>query len=64
MNTVYNAKTGVVLFEDISDSEFDRWYDHHAFWRRARDASEVHPDLQAAFLANRNSTSVHFLIED
>jgi hypothetical protein len=65
-HTVINATTGGVVLERVSEIEFDRWYDHHAFWREPRGIEEVSPELRPAYL-NRDDlaadeTRVHYLV--
>lgn len=61
-HVVINAATGAVVLGHATGAEFDRWYDHHSFWRKPRDLTEVAPELRAAFQSAAPST--HYLIND
>lgn len=61
-HTVIDARTGKVLLANATLGEYDRWYDHHCFWRAPRDISEVQPEQRAAYAATDPNT--HFLVED
>lgn len=61
-HVVINAATGSVVLGHATEAEFGRWYDHHCFWRKPHDLTEVKPDLRAAFQSAGPST--HFLIND
>lgn len=59
---VINARTGVVLLDGATVAQFDRWYDHHCFWRAPRALEEVNPELRERYLAA--SSDIHFLVQD
>lgn len=61
-HVVIDAATGAIVLGHATEAEFDRWYDHHAFWRKPRDLSEVKPELRAEFQAA--TPSMHYLIND
>ena len=50
-HTVYNATTGVCMLDAVSDGQFDRWYDHHCHFRKARDEFEVNPEFRDLYEA-------------
>lgn len=59
---VIDGRTGKVLLSGATAAQFDRWYDHHCFWRSPRDISEVQPEQRRAYQAADSYT--HFLVED
>jgi hypothetical protein len=61
-HAVINAATGEIVLGHATGVEFDRWYDHHAFWRQPRDLTEVKPELRAAY--QRAASSTHYLVND
>jgi hypothetical protein len=61
-HTVINAATGQTVLEQVSEAQFDRWYDHHCFWRKPRSVEEVNPSLRDAYMARDENT--HFLLND
>ncbi len=60
--TVINARTGAVLLQGATPSQYDRWYDHHCFYRSPRSIEEVRPDLRASYQSADSDT--HYLVED
>lgn len=58
---VVDARTGRVLLARVTIGEFDRWYDHHAFWHAVRSVEDVAPDLRERF-AQRGADQ--WLLED
>ena len=62
LHTVIDATTGRVVLENATAGEFDRWYDHHCFWREPRAIEEVAPQLRAAYKAADDRT--HYLLAD
>jgi hypothetical protein len=62
--TVYNAATGVCILDGVSDSEFDRWYDHHSEYRQVRDSSEVSPAFRDLYEAISDRPGVYWLVQD
>ncbi len=67
-HTVIDATTGRVVLERVTEAEFDRWYDQHAFWRKPRAVEEVSPDLRVAYEARHDlvedGTRLHYLVND
>lgn len=61
-HTVIDATSGAVLLQGATTAQFDRWYDHHCFYRQPRCDAEVRPDLRDAWA--RADRYTHFLIED
>ena len=63
---VIDAVSGRVVLDGATEHEFDRWYEHHAFWREPRAIEEVAPELRDAY-RNRADRSddgaqLHYLI--
>jgi len=63
LHTVYNATTGVCMLDAVSEAQFDRWYDHHATYRKVRDESEVNPSFRDLFEATNDRPDVHWLVD-
>lgn len=67
-HTVIDATTGRVVLDRAPAAEFDRWYDHHAFWHEPRAIEEVLQDLRSAYLGRHDldadETRRHYLIND
>jgi hypothetical protein len=63
-HTVIDATTGRVMLEGATEREFDRWYDHHCFWRQARFPEEINPELRNAKREFPATVVVHYLVHD
>lgn len=63
-NTVYNATNGTCMLYQVSDGQFDRWYDHHSQFRAVRALSEVNPAFRDLYEAINDRPGVHWLVED
>jgi hypothetical protein len=65
LHTVIDGVTGRTVLADATEAQFDRWYDHHCFWRKPRDLFEVRPELRALMLSqNVTEHEVHVLLND
>lgn len=61
-HSVINAATGALVLVGATLAEFDRWYDHHADWRKPRGEEEVNPRIRDAYREANSRT--HFLVQD
>lgn len=51
LHAVIDATTGKEVAAPMTDAQFDRWYDHHCFWRQPRSLEEVNPELREVLVA-------------
>lgn len=67
-HTVINARNGAVLLTGATSAQYDRWYDHHCFWRMPRSIEEVNPELRPTYQGpdsiDSEGNDIHFLVED
>jgi len=61
---VYNAVNGKTILTNVTDAEFEQWYDRHPFWRHARNMYEVNPDLRDYYRSNQMLTKDRWLVND
>ncbi len=62
--TAYNAVTGAAILAEVSEAQFDRWYDHHSDYRKVRDIGEVNPACRDLYAATWAEPGVHWLVQD
>ena len=70
LHAVIDATTGREVCGPMTATQFDRWYDHHCFWRKPRSLDEVAPDLRDVLVGpdfvshDTGGTVTHYLIND
>ncbi len=57
-----NASNGAVILRNVTEQQFDSWYDSHPFWRTPRSPEEVAPELRKAWLLEDTGNNA-FLVE-
>lgn len=69
-HAVVDATTGEEILAPCSIEQYNRWYDHHAEWRKPRNIEEVTPALRAGLDSTKfvrhvpHDIVTHCLIED
>lgn len=63
-HTVYNAVEGICILDAVTEAQFDRWYDHHADYRKVRGPHEVNPEFRDLYEATQDRANVHWLVQD
>lgn len=63
-HTVFNATSGTGILDNVTEAQFDRWYDAHSDYRKVRDITEVNPMFRDLYEATSDRANVHWLVRD